>query len=145
LWCVDDKEKTVYEELHRSISACDSVLGAVETNLASFRNDLAAVSADIETLQSRSSSLNVRLENRRAVEKALGPIVEELSVSPLVVSKIADGPIDESWIKALAEVDKRAAAYKANTSGPRRSKAWADLGPLLEKLVIKVSHRASHP
>ncbi len=60
-----------FDELHRNIRACDDILSSVETNLTSFRNDLATVSADIETLQARSTGLNVRLENRKAVEKGL--------------------------------------------------------------------------
>ncbi|OLN95597.1 Vacuolar protein sorting-associated protein 52 B [Colletotrichum chlorophyti] len=135
------KSKTQFEDLHRSIAACDGVLCSVETNLTSFRNDLATVSADIETLQSRSTALNVRLENRKAVEKAFGPVVEELSVSPSVVSKIAEGHIDEAWVKALAEVDKRATAYKKNTASSHNSKAWEDLGPLLERLTMKAIER----
>ncbi|KAL0944223.1 vps52 sac2 family protein [Colletotrichum truncatum] len=136
-----ETSKAQFEDLHRSIAACDGVLSSVETNLTSFRNDLATVSADIETLQSRSTALNVRLENRKAVEKAFGPVVEELSVSPHVVSKIAEGHIDEAWVKMLAEVDKRATAYKNNTASPEKSKAWADLGPLLEKLTMKAIER----
>jgi vacuolar protein sorting-associated protein 52 len=134
----DEREKAKYEGLHRSIGACDNVLGSVQTNLTSFRNDLAAVSADIETLQSRSTALNIRLENRKAIEKALGPVVEELSVSPSVVAKISEGQIDEAWVKMLAEVDKRTEIYRKNASSARPSKASADLGPLLEKLVLKV-------
>lgn len=132
-----ERDKAKFEELHRSIRACDDILSSVESNLTSFRNDLAAVSADIESLQARSTALNVRLENRRAVEKSLGPIVEELSVSPMVVSKISEGHIDETWVKILAEVDKRAAAQKKNPQQPQ-SKALTDVGPLLEKLVLKV-------
>lgn len=109
----------------------------MESNLTSFRNDLAAVSADIETLQARSTGLNVRLENRKAVEKALGPIVEELSVSPVVVSKISEGHIDEAWVKTLADLDKRTSALK-KPSQQTTGKALADVGPLLEKLVMKV-------
>lgn len=134
----DDRDKTKFEDLHRSIRACDDVLTSVETNLTSFRNDLAAVSADIESLQARSTALNVRLENRQKVEKGLGPIVEELSVSPHVVSKIVDGPIDEAWIKVLAEVEKRTEAYKKNAKQQGQSKALTDMGPLLEKLTLKV-------
>lgn len=135
----DERDKTKFEDLHRSIRACDDVLTSVETNLTSFRNDLAAVSADIESLQARSTALNVRLENRRAVEKGLGPVVEELSVSPHVVSKIAEGHIDEAWIKVLAELDKRSEAHKkAVKSAHGQSRAAADLGPLLEKLTTKV-------
>lgn len=133
----DERDRARFEELHRSIRACDDILSSVETNLTSFRNDLAAVSADIESLQARSSTLNTRLENRRAVEKGLGPVVEELSVSPAVVSRISEGHIDEAWIKVLAELDKRATAHK-KSSQQFQSKAISDMGPLLEKLVLKV-------
>jgi vacuolar protein sorting-associated protein 52 len=123
--------------LHRSIRACDDVLNAVETNLTSFRNDLAAVSADIETLQSRSTALNVRVANRQAVEKGLAPIVDELSISPVVVQRISEGPIDESWVRTLVEMDKRAAVLrKTGSSAP--AKAATDVGPLLDKLILKV-------
>lgn len=121
------------------------MLTSVETNLTSFRNDLAAVSADIESLQARSTALNVRLENRRAVEKGLGPVVEELSVSPHVVSKIAEGHVDEAWIKVLAEVDRRSEAHKKIVkAGHGQSRAAADLGPLLEKLTTKVIRNSFH-
>lgn len=102
------------------------------------------MSADIESLQARSTALNVRLENRQKVEKGLGPVVEELSVSPLVVSKIAEGPIDEAWIKVLAEVEKRSEAYQKSASQQGQSKALSDMGPLLERLTAKVS-RSSVP
>lgn len=136
-----ERDKTKFEDLHRSIRACDEVLNSVETNLTSFRNDLATVSADIETLQARSTALNVRLENRKAVEKGLGPVVEEISVSPTIVSKIADGHIDESWVKVVAEIDRRVTAQKKNASSAQGSKGLQDLGPLLEKLVLKAVER----
>ncbi|KAK3688139.1 Sac2 family-domain-containing protein [Podospora appendiculata] len=135
-----EQDKAKFEELHRSIRACDDILCSVESNLTSFRNDLAAVSADIESLQARSTALNVRLENRKAVEKGLGPIVEELSVSPMVVTRISEGTIDESWVKVLAEVDRRATALKKN-SQHSGSKAMADMGPLLENLILKAVER----
>lgn len=113
------------------------MLNSVEINLASFRNDLAIVSADIESLQARSTALNRRLENRQNVEKALSPLVEELSLSPEVISKIAEGHIDETWTKMLAELDRRSTASKKR-SDTRQIKAADDLGPLLEKLTLKV-------
>ncbi|KAI0387475.1 Vps52-domain-containing protein [Hypomontagnella monticulosa] len=136
-----ERDKAKFEDLHRSIRACDEVLSSVEINLTSFRNDLATVSADIETLQARSTALSVRLENRKAVEKGLGPVVEEISVSPTIVSKIADGHIDESWVKIVAEIDRRATAYKKSSASAHGSKGLEDLGPLLEKLVLKAIER----
>lgn len=103
------------------------------------------MSADIEHLQARSTALNVRLENRKAVEKGLGPVVEELSVSPVVVSEIAEGHVDESWVKMLAEVEKRSEALARSAKQQGQSRALADLAPLLEKLTLKVWTGPSFP
>jgi len=106
--------------------------------LTGFQSDLGAVSAEIETLQSRSTSLNTKLENRRVVEKLLGPALEEFSISPAVVQKIAEGPIDEGWIEALAELEKRSKAINAKSQEQRKIKAVEDLKPLLDDLTNKV-------
>ncbi|KAK0764543.1 hypothetical protein N5P37_003945 [Trichoderma harzianum] len=135
-----EEDKARFDALHRSIVACDDILNSVEMNLADFRNDLSTVSADIETLQSRSSALSRRLENRKRIEKALGPLVEELSVSPDTISRITTGHIDELWAKTLIEMDKRASAIK-KLSGTQQGKASEELGPILEKLILKAVER----
>jgi len=134
-----EHDKNKFEDLHRSIRACDDVLNSVEINLTSFQNDLAMVSAEIETLQARSTALSIRLENRKTVEAGLGPIVEEISVSPAVVKKIVDGPIDEGWVRALAEVEKRSKAMDARSKEQRNILGINDLRPLLENLISKVN------
>ncbi|KAL7949834.1 Sac2 family domain-containing protein [Trichoderma barbatum] len=135
-----EQDKARFDALHRSIVACDDILNSVEMNLADFRNDLSTVSADIETLQTRSSILSRRLENRKRIEKALGPLVEELSVSPDTISRITTGHIDELWAKTLNEMDKRASAIK-KLSGTQQGKASEELGPILEKLILKAVER----
>ena len=72
------------------------------------------------------------------VEHGLGPIVEEISVSPAVVKKIVDGAIDEAWVRALAEVEKRSKAMDAKSEELRNIKGINDLKPLLENLIAKV-------
>ena len=136
--CTDANDQAKFEDLHRSITACDDILSSVETNLTSFRNDLASVASDIESLQDRSTALNKRLENRKEVEKALTPLVEELSLSPEIITKITTGHVDETWPKLLTELDRRATVHKRKTNETQQSKATSDLGPLLEKLVQKV-------
>ncbi len=69
----------------------------------------------------------------------MGPIVEEISVSPAVVRKIVKGTIDEGWVRALAEVEKRAEAMETVRSKEHRQiKGINDLKPLLENLINKV-------
>ncbi|RAL66113.1 hypothetical protein DID88_005784 [Monilinia fructigena] len=121
-----ERDKYKFEDLHRSIRACDDVLNSVEINLTSFQNDLAMVSAEIETLQARSTALSVR-----GGDQCL----------PAVVKKIVDGAIDEAWVRALAEVEKRSKAMDAKSKEQRNIKGVNDLKPLLENLVSKALER----
>lgn len=73
------------------------------------------------------------------VENGLGPIVEEISISPAVVRKIVEGAIDEAWVRALAEVEKRSLAVDTKSQELRNIRGIGDLRPLLENLVNKVS------
>lgn len=135
------QETAKYNELHDSIRACDAILSSVEVNLTQFQNDLGAVSAEIETLQARSTALSLRLENRKAVEAKLGPIVEEITISPAVVVKISEGAIDDAWIAALNVIEKRSKSVNAKTEELGNVKAALDLKPLLEQLVAVAIER----
>ena len=138
---LDDQEKDRFEDLHKSIVACDEVLKSVETYLTNFKADLGAVSAEIESLQNRSVALNTKLENRKVVEKVLGPAVEDISISPAVVRKIAEGPVDDSFVRALAEVEKRSKIINAKAAEQPNLKAIKDVKPLLDDLTNRAIER----
>jgi vacuolar protein sorting-associated protein 52 len=136
-----EKEKDKFEDLHKSIVACDEVLKSVETYLTSFRADLAAVSSEIEHLQERSTQLNNKLENRKAVEKILGPEVEVLAIPPVVVRKITEGTVDEGWVVALDELEKRSKAIEAKIKEGKDIKAAQDLRPFIDDVSAKAVER----
>jgi septal ring factor EnvC (AmiA/AmiB activator) len=133
-----NRERDRFEDLHSSITACDQVLKSVETYLTGFQADLGAVSSEIETLQSKSAAMNSNLENRRVVEKLLGPAVEDISLSPAIVKKISEEQIDEGWVKALAELEKRCKVVETRAKEDKKMKAIHDLKPLLDDLIAKV-------
>ena len=108
--------------------------------MTSFQKDLGQVSAEIETLQSRSTVLSTRLENRRVVEKLLGPAVEDVCISPVIVTAISEDPIDENWLRSLAELEKRVKWVNTNTSGVNDIQAVSDVKPLLDNLTNKVRY-----
>ena len=137
----DDKEKDKFEDLHKSIIACDEVLKSVETYLTNFQADLEAVSAEIESLQNRSIALNTKLENRKTVEKLLGPAVEDISISPAVVRKVAEGPVDEGFVRALGEIEKRSRIVNAKVKEQPDLGALSDIKPLLDNLTNRAVER----
>lgn len=106
--------------------------------MTSFQKDLGAVSAEIETLQSRSSALSTKLENRKVVEKLLGPAIEEITIAPSVVRLISDGPIDPSWMRALKELEQRSEAIHTKAEGSVKTAAISDVQPLIDDLTSKV-------
>ena len=114
----------------------------MEISLTSFQNDLGLVSAEIETLQNRSVALNTRLENRKVVEKLLGPAVEEISISPAVIKIISEAPIDENWLKALAELEKSLTALDGKLRGSNTVRAIDEVKPLMDNLTSMVSDDA---
>ncbi|KAK0930016.1 Vacuolar protein sorting-associated protein 52 [Friedmanniomyces endolithicus] len=136
-----ETEKGKFEDLHKSILACDEVLRSVETYLTSFRADLAAVSSEIEHLQDRSTQLNNKLENRKAVEKVLGPEVGAIVIPPAVVRKITEGTMDDGWVKALEELDKRSRIIEAKTKEAKDVKAAQDVRPFVEDVSTKAVER----
>ncbi|OAL26164.1 hypothetical protein AYO20_10217 [Fonsecaea nubica] len=130
-----------FEEFHKSITECDQILTNVESYLTNFKAELGQVSAEIENLQARSVQLNAKLDNRRNVEKRLGPAVEEISLSPFTVKSIAEGPMDETFVKALKEVEARSFIIEAKEDKAEQVKALQDLKPLLEDLKAKAIER----
>ena len=133
-----EKERDKFQDLHSSIFGCDDVSRSVEVYMSDFQTELGAVSAEIESLQTRSVQLNAMLENRRNVERLLGPAVEEISVSPRAVRLIAEGPIDESWVRALNEIDSRTTSIEAKVANSSNIKAIEDVRPLLTDVKNKV-------
>ncbi|KAF2160793.1 hypothetical protein M409DRAFT_70127 [Zasmidium cellare ATCC 36951] len=136
-----EKEKDKFEDLHKSILACDEVLKSVETYLTSFQAELAAVSTEIESLQSRSTALNNKLENRKAVEKVLGPEVEAFCIPPGVVRKITEGAVDDQWIRSLYELEKRSKSIDAKIKEGRDVKAAQDIQPFVNDISTKAVER----
>lgn len=114
----------------------------MEKYLSSFQADLGAVSAEIETLQNRSTSLNAKLENRKNVEKLLGPTIEQVTLSPLVVQEISDRPLGEAWVSALEQLQNHAKALETGKL-PKDVRALEDLKPLVNELSDKVRGMSS--
>ncbi|THC99383.1 hypothetical protein EYZ11_001107 [Aspergillus tanneri] len=136
-----EQERDKFQDLHSAITGCDDASKSMEIYLGDFQTELGAVSAEIESLQTRSVQLSAMLENRRNVEQLLGPAVEEISISPRAVRVISEGPIDENWVKALTEIETRTASIEARVSSSNTTASIEDVRPLLSDIKKKAVER----
>ena len=67
------------------IKECDSILVAMEGMLGRFQSDLGNVSGEIRSLQEQSSSMGVRLRNRRSVQERLEAFIDHVSIPPQLI------------------------------------------------------------
>lgn len=72
----------------------------------------------------------------QTIEKMLGPIVEDIALAPHIVREIAEGEINDSWMKALQEVEEKIKSVKVR--GTENIKAAQDVKPELERITSKV-------
>ena len=132
-------------------------MDSLESFLAKFQSDLAAVSGQISDLQGRSKEFDARLHGRKVspappffmcllpktilplfwlqkIEKPLSQLVSDLSISPSLVSAILDTPVGETWISAISELEQKISSVKARS----RVKGARDIAEVVEGLRIGV-------
>ncbi|KAI8073158.1 Sac2 family-domain-containing protein [Gongronella butleri] len=124
-------------DLHAEIKACDQVLGDMEELLDVFQGDLGNISDEIQSLQERSSQMNIRLRNRKAVESRLGRVLQGMVIPPYVIKKISEDDVDEVWLQYILGINKQMRFVKANQQKP--IKALRNVGPELERLRLKAA------
>ncbi|KAF0539370.1 Vps52-domain-containing protein [Gigaspora margarita] len=126
-------------ELHNQIQSCDQTLATMENMLSVFQMDLGNISTEIQTLQDKSFSMNIKLKNRTAVEKNLSTVLEGTVISPSMIKVITEDDVDEAWLAYLMELNKKMTYVKNGQTN--NIKAIRDVGPELEKLRLKATEK----
>ncbi|KAF7332020.1 Vacuolar sorting protein [Mycena kentingensis (nom. inval.)] len=121
-----------YVDLHNQVESSVNLLNSLQSFLSTFQNDLSAVSGQISDLQDRSKDIESRLKSRRRIEKPLSSLIVDITVPPHLATRILDSDVDESWIPAIDEFERRLVTAK----GRSRVKAARDLGEVIEGLRI---------
>eukprot|EP00041_Stephanoeca_diplocostata_P036773 m.1355056 g.1355056 ORF g.1355056 m.1355056 type:complete len:700 (-) comp24932_c0_seq37:2552-4651(-) len=101
------KESKKMADLHVQIQSCDAILERMEEMLGLFQSDLGNISGEIQTLQDQSLSMNIKLKNRKAVQASLGDFVGGMSISSDLVETVCNGSVNERYVDALDELDKK--------------------------------------
>lgn len=123
-------------QLHVQIQDTDIILERMEDMLGLFQADLGNISGEIQSLQDQSLSMNVKLKNRKAVQTNLADFVGGMSISDTLVGTICNGQVNDEYIKALEQLDKKL-NYVANQS--ENTASTSQVSDDLESLTIKAS------
>jgi hypothetical protein len=67
--------------LFQQVTACEEVLGGMQEMLQGFRSNLGNISQEIKSLQNDSLTMNIKLNNRRAVHARLTTFLDKVAVS----------------------------------------------------------------
>lgn len=127
-------------ELHSQIKACDDILVGMEGMLGRFQSDLGSISTEIRSLQEQSSSMSVRLKNRRVVQERLGDFIQHVGIPPPLIFGIVQGEIGEEFLRHLEALAGKL-EYVAKDDTARFSAAYRDVAPELERLKVKAVAR----
>ena len=85
-------------ELHLKVKSCDEILGKVETMLEGFQDNLGDLSREIRHLQDQSTSMGVKLNNRRSVREYLSQLVDELLIPEEMIEVIFSHKINSQQL-----------------------------------------------
>ena len=121
--------------LHTQIRQCDTVLDSMESMLRGFQGDLSSISAQIKYLQDESLAMNVKLRNRKAAEAELSSFIQQIVVTPDLISNICDADVNETYLAYVLELNKKVTFSKQEST--KMTSACMDMAPELEKLRTK--------
>jgi len=130
------KESENIASLHKQIASCDTILERMEQMLQGFQLDLSSISSEIQSLQSQSIAMNVKLKNRQAVRGELSQFVDEMVVSEAMINHIQESPVTErEFLEQLMELNHKITFVKEQSFKEARS--CNDVIDILDKLKIK--------
>lgn len=69
-------------------------------------------------------------------EKLLGPVIEDVIIPPNDMRRLVEGEVNESWVKALYETERRMKAIEAMDA--EKIQAVREVKPEFEKITHKV-------
>lgn len=129
---MDNKQQVL--DLHSQIHDCDDVLLRMQDMLLGFQGDLSGISEEIRYLQEESFSMNIRLKNRRIAEELLHHFLENASISPEVMSCIAQNTIDEEFLEAVVDLSNKLNFIQREE--PAKDGSSLDIAPIETKISI---------
>jgi hypothetical protein len=136
MWSTDIDQSQSIASLHYQIKNCDDILSRMEGLLSKFQTDLGSISTEIQSLQDKSRSMSVKLQNRQGIKGELTLYLQNISVSEHLIQHITDTPASErEFSEILHELDEKLKFLNLQSFHEYRS--VFDVHDVLVKLKLK--------
>eukprot|EP01029_Cantina_marsupialis_P018538 TRINITY_DN426_c0_g1_i2.p1 TRINITY_DN426_c0_g1~~TRINITY_DN426_c0_g1_i2.p1 ORF type:complete len:664 (+),score=181.31 TRINITY_DN426_c0_g1_i2:127-2118(+) len=130
------------KQLNREISANEKQLDELKDILEEFQSDLVQISQQIQHIQTKSLTMNVRVKNREAVEVPLSKFLEKTMLDQEMIDGISSSQIDDAFMGHLDELGKKIRFIESKEAlselgldiSPTETAAARELIPELQKL-----------
>eukprot|EP00760_Papus_ankaliazontas_P013451 PhM_4_TR15728/c0_g1_i1/m.88208/K20298/VPS52; vacuolar protein sorting-associated protein 52 len=126
--------------LHKEIATCESILGEFEEEIRGFRASLSDTAREMRTLRGRTMTVAQQSNNRRELAVRLADIQEKLHVPESLLTTLATGDINASYMDNLRQLEQHIRyikEYGLLESCQAREEVW----PQIEQAVTTVSSR----
>ena len=125
--------------LHMKISASDSVLAKIQSDLGAFQSDLGKVSEEIKSIQERARGMTVRAKNRKSIHGTLARFVDLSAIPPGMVHGICESDVNDSYVEYLVALKRKFEFAEGDQA--RGAAALDSVRAELEKLRVKAVER----
>ena len=125
------------KNLHQEISTCDNALETMEDLLMQFKQALGQISSDIDSLQTKSQEITIKLNNRKNVDKFLHEFTKHITVTNYFQDKIKNSEVSSDYVKLLHDLNDKLQFIKKPEVC--KTPAAREASSILEKLKSKAS------
>jgi len=127
-------------DLHLRVKKCDDILEKVEMMLEGFQGSLGDLSREIRHLQDQSSSMGVKLTNRKSIRQYLSQLVDELVVPEEMVNAICELEVtDQGFMEQLHQLNRKIRFIREQSF--HDTAACRDVQQVIDDLRIKAARR----
>lgn len=132
---VEDETKRLINE----IEASDAVLSKLECLLSKFCRDLSSIKGEMTSLQQKSLTMNVGLNNRKKLSSEFSQFIESIMLEPQLIEDIVKADINEAYVHSIVKLSTKLANLRRYDS--LENKSVKEIEPELTKLKLKACER----
>lgn len=125
--------------LHKDIVEYDSMLESIESTLKGYQSNLCNITTKIRLLQTESAKIQTELKDKKQIRDILSTYVNQILITPELVSTICQAPINSSYLAQILLTAKK--LERAKQPGIRVYPSAKESYPELQKLHLRALHR----